>query len=75
MIDYLGWRDAAELLLLPPANLIVLMIAAAFVWPRRPGAAAAMWGIAVAFLYLFSLPVFANSAISLLEPPPLDPAS
>jgi uncharacterized SAM-binding protein YcdF (DUF218 family) len=73
MIDYLGWRDVGELVLLPPGNLICLLLAALLLWWRRPRLAAWLAGLAVLLLYLFSIPIFANAAIRTLEVKPLDP--
>lgn len=75
MIDFLGWRELAEIFLLPPASLIVLMVAGAALWRRMPRFAALLWGLAAGFLYLFSLPLFANAFLATLEMPPVDLAA
>jgi uncharacterized SAM-binding protein YcdF (DUF218 family) len=76
MLDYIGWRAFAEILLLPPANLLVLMLAAALLWPRRPRLAAGLLGLAAGLLLLFSLPLFSGVLLRTLEDvPPLDPAT
>jgi uncharacterized SAM-binding protein YcdF (DUF218 family) len=67
MLDEQWLRPVAELLVLPPANLFLLLLAGLWVGRRRRRLGAAMQGGAVFLLYALSTPLVAGSLLRTLE--------
>ena len=61
--------------LLPPLDLLIVGIAGVLLWHRRPRLARALVTAALALLWIFSTPYFAEGSLHLLEgtPRPLNP--
>jgi uncharacterized SAM-binding protein YcdF (DUF218 family) len=58
-------------LLLPPLNLLLIMLAGLLLWRKNPRAARILLGSAFILLWLLSTPFFAESLLHSLEGPPL----
>lgn len=59
------------MLALPPASILLALLAGVALLKRRPGAAKALLGVGIAALWIASTPAVAYRALGLLEPPPL----
>lgn len=56
---------------LPPASILLALLAGGALLKRCPGAAKALLGVGIAALWIASTPAVAYRALGLLEPPPL----
>src|SRR5690349_20546465 len=69
MPDDLSLKALAELFILPPANLLILLAAGLVVGRRRKRLGRAVTVIAALLLYLLATPFVANRMLAALEPP------